>query len=45
MSKSKIIPHLAQEGKLKIVAGEYSLTTGKVEMIELPKMAKTEKKH
>ena len=39
MSKSKIIPELAHEGKLKIVAGEYMLATGKVEMIELPKTA------
>ncbi|MEW6163255.1 MAG: carbonic anhydrase [Nitrospirota bacterium] len=39
MNKSTIIKHLAQEDKLKIVAGEYSLTTGKVEMVELPKLA------
>ncbi len=34
MKKSKIIQHLVHEGKLKVVAGEYSLQTGKVEMIE-----------
>lgn len=34
--KSKIIYHLVHNGELKIVAGEYSLTTGKVELIELP---------
>ena len=45
MSKSTIIPHLTKEGKLKIVAGEYSLATGKVEMIDLPKMAHKEKAH
>jgi len=46
MSKSEIIDHLAKEGKLKIVAGEYSLATGKVEAIELPKLAnKSEKSH
>ena len=45
MTKSTIIPHLVQGGKLKIVAGEYNIATGKVEMIDLPKMAKSEKKH
>jgi carbonic anhydrase len=45
MSKSTIIPHLAKEGKLKIVAGEYSLATGKVDMIDLPKTAHKEKAH
>jgi carbonic anhydrase len=45
MTKSKIISHLAQEGKLKIVAGEYNIETGKVSMIELPKMAETHKAH
>ena len=49
MNKSKIIPELVHEGKIKIVAGEYDITTGKVAMIELPKMkgekAKGEKKH
>ena len=47
MKNSVIIKHLADAGKLKIVGGEYMLSTGKVEMIELPKMekAKGEKKH
>jgi carbonic anhydrase len=45
MSKSTIIPHLAKEGKLKIVAAEYSLATGQVEMVDLPKMAHKEKAH
>jgi carbonic anhydrase len=45
MTKSKIIPHLAQEGKLKIVAGEYKLDSGKIDMIELPKMAESHKGH
>jgi len=44
MNKSKIIPELAHEGKLKIVAGEYDITTGKVAMIELPKAAPAAKK-
>jgi carbonic anhydrase len=39
MEKSTIVKHLVQEGKLKIVGGEYMLSTGKVEMIELPKAA------
>ena len=45
MTKSTIIPHLAHEGKLKIVAGEYNIATGKVEMIDLPKLAQKEKTH
>lgn len=45
MANSTIIPHLVHEGKLKIVAGEYNIETGKVEMMELPKIAKSEKKH
>lgn len=40
MKNSSIIKHLADAGKLKIVGGEYMLSTGKVEMIELPAMAK-----
>ncbi len=35
MEKSSILQHLAHENKLKIVGGEYSLQTGKVEAIEL----------
>ncbi len=45
MKRSAIINHLSKEGKFKIVGGEYSLATGKVEMIELPKMVKAEKTH
>jgi len=37
MKKSKIIGHLMHEGKFKIVTSEYSLQTGKVEMIECDK--------
>ncbi len=36
MEKSIIIQHLVHENKVKIVGGEYSLQTGKVEAIELP---------
>jgi carbonic anhydrase len=43
--KSKIISHLVQEDKLKIVAGEYNITTGKIAMIELPKVAASKKAH
>ena len=45
MKNSKIIPHLVEEGKLMIVAGEYDITTGKIEMIELPKIASAKGKH
>jgi len=45
MSKSSIISHLSKEGKLKIIGAEYSLSTGKVEMLELPKLAQKEKSH
>ena len=45
MKNSKIIPHLVEEGKLMIVAGEYDITTGKIEMIELPKIAPAKSKH
>jgi len=45
MRKSKIIPELLHEGKLKIVAGEYDITTGKVGMIELPKATPAKKAH
>jgi carbonic anhydrase len=43
--KSSIVSHLVQENKLKIVGGEYMLSTGKVEMIELPKAAPAKKAH
>jgi len=45
MTKSTIIPHLVQEGKLKIVAGEYNIETGKVALIDLPKIAGGHKAH
>jgi carbonic anhydrase len=45
MKKSTIIDHLVQEGKLMVVGGEYNITTGKVEMIELPKAAPAKTKH
>ncbi|MEW6002560.1 MAG: carbonic anhydrase [Nitrospirota bacterium] len=45
MKRSKIINHLANEGKLKIVGGEYMLATGKVEMIELPKLPSGKESH
>jgi carbonic anhydrase len=45
MKNSKIVPHLVEEGKLMIAAGEYDITTGKVEMIELPKAAPAKIKH
>lgn len=38
--KSKIIRHLVKEGALKIVAGEYNLSTGKVELIDIPSLPK-----
>jgi len=33
--KSKIVKELVHEGKLKVVAAEYYLGTGKVELIDL----------
>lgn len=45
MKKSKIVPHLVEEGRLKIAAGEYDITTGKVAMIELTKAAPGKKAH
>lgn len=39
--KSKIISHLTQEGKLKIVGAVYNLGTGKVEIVELDSAKKT----
>jgi carbonic anhydrase len=46
--KSPVIKELVHEGKLKIVAAEYDLATGKVNMLDLPKKEmhhkKTEKK-
>ncbi len=45
MTKSKVIPHLVKEGKLKIVAGEYNIETGAVAMIDLPKMPEGKMAH
>lgn len=45
ITKSTIISHLVHEGKVKIVAGEYNIETGKVAMIDLPKMAEGHKGH
>jgi carbonic anhydrase len=45
MKKSKIIPHLVEQGKLTIFAGEYDITTGKIERIELPKLARAKSGH
>jgi carbonic anhydrase len=45
MKQSAIISHLSGEGKLKIVAGEYDISTGNVAMIELPKAASAKKSH
>jgi carbonic anhydrase len=43
--KSKIISELVHEGKLKVVAAEYYLGTGKVEMIELASAPQGHKGH
>ncbi len=40
--RSDIVSHLAKKGELKIVAGEYSLTTGEVKMIKLLQVASKE---
>jgi hypothetical protein len=42
--KSPVIKELVHEGKLKIVAAEYDLASGKVNMLELPKMGMHHKK-
>jgi carbonic anhydrase len=42
--KSPVIKELVHEGKLKIVAAEYDLATGKVNMIDLPKKETHHKK-
>jgi carbonic anhydrase len=43
--KSPIISHLVHEGKLKIVAAEYQLKSGKVEIIELAAAAAPAQHH
>jgi carbonic anhydrase len=45
MKNSSIINHLVKEGKLMIVGGEYNITTGKIEMVELPKLVAAKTKH
>jgi carbonic anhydrase len=45
MKNSPIITHLAEKGELKIVAGEYDLTSGKVSMVNLPKETAKKKTH
>jgi len=37
--------HLSEEGEVTIVGGEYDITTGKIEMIELPKLAPAKSSH
>ncbi|MEW6584829.1 MAG: carbonic anhydrase [Nitrospirota bacterium] len=44
MKSSPIIAHLAEKGELKIVGGEYDITTGKVAMIDLPAEKESKKK-
>ncbi len=43
--KSKVVSELVHEGKLHVVAAEYYLGTGKVEMIDLPSSHKEHKGH
>jgi len=43
--KSPIVSHLVQEGKLKIVAAEYQLKSGKVQTIELAQASAPAKHH
>jgi carbonic anhydrase len=45
MKNSTIINHLVKEGKFMIVGGEYNITTGKVEMVDLSKEAPAKAKH
>jgi len=43
--KSKIVRELVHEGKLKVVAAEYYVSTGKVEMIDLASSPEAHKGH
>jgi carbonic anhydrase len=43
--KSRIIRELVHEGKLKVVAAEYYLGTGRVEMIDLASASEGHKGH
>ena len=45
MKNSKIMKHLSEEGEVTIVGGEYDITTGKIEMIELLKLAPAKSSH
>ena len=45
MKNSKIMKHLSEEGEVTIVGGEYDITNGKIEMIELPKLAPAKSGH
>lgn len=44
MMKSPVVKELVHEGKLKVVVAEYNLATGKVEMLDLPKVKHEMKK-
>lgn len=44
IANSKILKHMADEGKIRIVVGEYMLGTGKVEILETA-ASTAEKKH
>jgi carbonic anhydrase len=41
--KSKIVRELVHEGKVKVIAAEYMLSTGKVEVIDMGGSGKTDK--
>lgn len=43
--KSAIIKHLVEEKKVKIAAGVYNMSTGKVELVEAASSGKTESSH
>lgn len=43
--KSAIIRHLVEEGKVKIAAGVYNMTTGKVELVDAASIGRTESRH
>jgi hypothetical protein len=43
--KSEIVRELVHEGKLKVIGAEYSLGTGKFELIDLSSAAKRHKEH
>ncbi len=45
MKRSTIVSHLAREGTLKIVAGEYDIEKGTVRLIDLPKTGESHPAH